>query len=113
MECFLGRQLLIEETVHHKDGNFDNNEISNLEIVVREAHSRKHAKKCVKVPVVCAWCGKGFLRNPAALDHSAKQKRAGPFCGKKCVGQYGARIKKGGKVKRKQARYPVKMRKYE
>jgi hypothetical protein len=45
MEQFLGRYLTKEEVVHHKDRNTSNNDISNLELMIRGAHSRHHNKQ--------------------------------------------------------------------
>lgn len=44
MEEFLGRYLTSEEHVHHIDENPHNNEISNLEIVSKAEHNRKHKR---------------------------------------------------------------------
>lgn len=41
-EIHLGRKLTPEEDVHHKDGNKQNNDISNLEVIAHGAHSTHH-----------------------------------------------------------------------
>lgn len=43
MECYLGRKLLPEEIVHHKDFTKDNNEVSNLQIMTQSEHMKLHA----------------------------------------------------------------------
>lgn len=48
MEQHLGRRLLPEEDVHHKDENKLNNDPSNLELLTRSEHSSYHAKKKVE-----------------------------------------------------------------
>ena len=42
MEQYLGRKLLGDEVVHHKDGNKENNDIDNLELMSLSEHSRQH-----------------------------------------------------------------------
>jgi DNA-binding NarL/FixJ family response regulator len=42
MEQYLGRELSRNEVVHHKDGQKDNNEIENLEVMDLSEHSRQH-----------------------------------------------------------------------
>lgn len=40
MECYLGRNLLKTEVVHHKDGNTLNNDITNLEVMSKIEHDK-------------------------------------------------------------------------
>lgn len=42
MELHLGRPLAPDEDVHHVDGNKQNNDLSNLEVVNHAEHSRVH-----------------------------------------------------------------------
>jgi hypothetical protein len=42
MEQRLGRRLLLDELVHHIDGDRLNNDDSNLELLTRSSHSRLH-----------------------------------------------------------------------
>ncbi len=42
MENVIGRKIRIDECVHHKDHNRQNNVIGNLELLLRSDHSRKH-----------------------------------------------------------------------
>ena len=44
MEAYLNRKLKRNETIHHKDMNKLNNDISNLEVLSRAEHSRLHSK---------------------------------------------------------------------
>lgn len=48
MEQYLGRKLLPEEHVHHRDENKENNESWNLELTDKSSHSSYHAKKRFK-----------------------------------------------------------------
>lgn len=48
MEQVLGRKLLPEEHVHHKDENKQNNNPSNLQIMSKSEHQSYHAKKRVE-----------------------------------------------------------------
>ncbi len=43
MEYKLGRFLTEDEVVHHKDGNPENNNLDNLEVMKRSEHSKYHS----------------------------------------------------------------------
>lgn len=43
MENYIGRELRIDEVVHHIDGNKQNNHISNLALMDKSAHARLHS----------------------------------------------------------------------
>lgn len=42
MEQFLGRKLLSNEVIHHKDGNGLNNALENLELMEQSEHQNEH-----------------------------------------------------------------------
>ena len=44
MEGKIGRRIFAYEVVHHKDGDKQNNEIDNLELMSRSKHTSYHAK---------------------------------------------------------------------
>jgi hypothetical protein len=60
MEAVLGRFLVPDEDVHHRDGNRVNNHPANLELVAHGEHTARHKRR---LPLVagCAWCGQPFL----------------------------------------------------
>lgn len=61
MEKHLGRDLLPNEDVHHKDGDVTNNNIDNLEIILHGEHQRQHVQKYFDKLAVCDVCGKEFV----------------------------------------------------
>ena len=90
VEKSLGRKLLREEVVHHKDGNKRNNRLNNLEVMSLSEHSRTHmysgGPELVKLQ--CIRCGVIFDRLARNERNNRKQGKRGPFCGKSCAGKY-------------------------
>ena len=94
MEVHLGRYLDIDETIDHIDGNFLNNDISNLRVVYRKQHAIEDAVRNKDVIVNCEYCGKEFTIKGSKL-HNRNRKdnhQSGYFCSKQCVGKYGQKI---------------------
>ena len=81
LEVKLKRRLTERETVDHIDGNFNNNEISNLQVLSRV----ENAAKSAVVKVVrgrCDTCGKTFTLSKNQRNKRADNKRK--FCSAEC-----------------------------
>lgn len=98
MEMKLGRYLEKDETVHHKDEDFTNNDYSNLEILRRDKHASIH-KKYISESFICPTCGNIFILEGIKLRKFYNNKRNkninGPFCNRICAGKYGKKIQMG------------------
>jgi len=88
LEGVLGRALLPEETVDHIDGDFTNDDPSNLQVMSLADNARKAILPAKMVDLVCKCCGSLFRRREAVeLYNRQVRKRDGPFCSHKCVGK--------------------------
>ena len=88
MENRLGRKLETWEHVHHKDGDGNNNCVSNLEVVTNSQHGKEHARERTEeasVELVCPTCGKTFVRLESYIKSKAKQGSK-LYCSRLCVG---------------------------
>ena len=82
MEQHIGRALLLNEIVHHKDGNKYNNKISNLEIRDKREHNiisgrtnRPTAKLTPKdIPLIRRMLQDGIKQAIIALAYGVNQK---------------------------------------
>lgn len=80
--------------VHHKDKNFLNNEISNLELVEHKNHCRRHTYEQFNLDykeqyVKCDWCDREFLwtidmQRQHRYSSKFKGKETKRFCSKSC-----------------------------
>lgn len=62
LEVHLGRKLNHNCEAHHKDENFANDSIDNLEELERGEHVKRHAKGQTMVSGVCLYCESPFVR---------------------------------------------------
>lgn len=95
MEQNLGRPLLPNEEIHHKDGNPLNNDLLNLEVRIHGEHQASHSIKYHDSTAVCGWCGKEFLWTAKKQRKFYGNRRYDstysktPFCSRQCSGHYG------------------------
>lgn len=97
LEQKLGRALLPHETCDHIDNDFTNNSIDNLQLLSRSDNSAKAMilKAAEQGYFVCPECNTSFYKNMRDVKgNQIKQKKAGPFCSKKCAGRYSQKLNK-------------------
>lgn len=95
VEIFLNRYLDKDETVDHIDGNFLNNDLSNLRVINRSDHSKQDVLKREDVECVCTWCKTPFTIKGNKLRQRNRRKSTG-FCSKSCTGKYGKHVQLTG-----------------
>lgn len=102
-ELELNRYLTKEEHVHHTDHDYENNDLSNLEVISAKEHFDLPAKQLTKydssLQVKCCECDKEFTltikqRKNRDREQQRKTKKDKTlknrfFCSKKCSGKYG------------------------
>jgi hypothetical protein len=97
LEVHLNRYLNDDETVDHIDRDFNNNDIYNLRIIDRRQHAIDDAKRVdYMIEATCVWCNT-YMGKINHLNRSKNRTKAGPFCSKECIGQYGSSVQNGGK----------------
>ena len=90
----LGRPLKPYEDVHHIDGNPQNNDLNNLEIINHTTHIKKHnPKKYYDKEMICDVCGKSFIwtsdkQSTYYIDKHRKKNRI-ISCSRSCSAKYG------------------------
>ncbi len=93
MELHLGRLLEEGEDVHHKDRNFSNNNLDNLELKNHKEHCKEHSTKYLEEKKdICILCGTIVIltrEKQRTLQANLNRGKIGPFCSRKCSGKYG------------------------
>lgn len=79
LELGLTKEQMKGLDVHHIDGNKDNNDINNLQLINKIKHVTTHAKEQVhkKIIKICEWCGEEY---ESSSNVAHKQR----FCSEKC-----------------------------
>lgn len=84
--------------VDHKDKNNTNDSLSNLQILTFDEHRDKSSKEMstgrTMIDLVCAECGKSFLRE-LRLVHSIHGSAKNNFCSRQCNGIFSRKIQLG------------------
>ena len=62
-----------------------------LQILNNKKHSSIDRKRIENAKCICAWCGKEFFIEGKKIKDRNRRK-SGPFCSKKCIGEYGAEL---------------------
>ena len=86
MELHLGRYLTDDETVDHKDRDFTNDSLSNLQILPRSDHAKLDVQRRKVLTAYCERCGKDFELSRNQTSERAK-KLSGPYCSRSCARQ--------------------------
>lgn len=94
MEQKLGRELDPNlETIDHLDTDFLNNADGNMSIKDRVSHVTEDTRRVEAFTLVCIWCNKTFkTKRPGDRIRANRIGCAGPFCSRRCQGQYGAEL---------------------
>lgn len=92
VEKYYNKELKEDETVDHIDGNFLNNDISNLRIIKRSEHAYNDVKRNKDITYKCDYCGKEFIIRGDKLNYIFRKDRENTahFCSKQCAGKYNA-----------------------
>lgn len=99
LEVKLNRLLSDNETADHKDEDLTNNDIDNLQVLTRVANivksfnlnPERHEKYSKHI---CPQCNSEFvILTRQVRANNIKQKKAGPFCSRRCSGLRNQKLK--------------------
>lgn len=95
MEIQLGRKLDPNlETIDHKNNDFTDNSFENLRIIPRNQHASEDALRVIIQPMKCVWCS-NLVPEKRLISRRRNltcKSMSGPFCSRKCGGEYGAEL---------------------
>lgn len=66
--------------IHHKNGNYRDNKIENLELMTRSDHTKHHYKPPPIVEIICKYCNKLFKLELRKYKSRIKSGQKNFFC---------------------------------
>jgi hypothetical protein len=85
MENKLGRYLLYNEDVHHKNEDKTDNSPDNLEVLTKADHARKHVMPLEPIKCICGMCDAEFYLKPREYRLRLRRNVSGKlYCSRKC-----------------------------
>jgi len=89
MENMLEKYLTYNEIVHHKDGNTQNNNLDNLEVLTRSEHTRLHCPPTPTTDCECFFCRKPMHLTSREWRLRTRRNKSGHiFCSISCGTKY-------------------------
>jgi hypothetical protein len=89
VENYLGRYLEYNETVHHKDGNKQHDDLDNLEVLTRSEHAKLHRVPAPTTDCDCLNCHKRMhLTSREWRLRTRRNNNSHIFCSISCGTKY-------------------------
>lgn len=89
VEKKLGRKLKLSEEIHHIDGDFRNNQLTNLSVLSCSTHAAGHSSRPEKwIKFECPTCNKIIQKDYHDIKHNWSKGKSGPFCSRECAGKF-------------------------
>lgn len=87
IELSIGRYLRKNETVDHRNNNFTDDSLDNLQIITRKKHAKLDAKRVKDIILICQVCNQAFtLTANKRANIKRTTVKSGPYCSKQCAG---------------------------
>ena len=87
VENKIGRGLLPNEEVHHKDNDKTNNNVENLEVLTKSEHAKIHSRKVDEIIIICECCKNEFRLKPHEYRLRKKRNKSNQvYCSSTCGG---------------------------
>jgi hypothetical protein len=92
IENKLGRKLLPNEHIDHKNDDYTDDDINNLQILTQKQNNQKEMsrphRKQKFYEFNCPQCGIFCKKELKYVKGNKKQNKAGPFCSRSCAGKF-------------------------
>lgn len=91
LEQHIGRELTDDETCDHKDDDFTNDDIDNLQILSRADNINKAKQSRAFFEFNCPMCGNLAFKPLNQVKHNHQLGKRGPYCSRSCAGKAGSK----------------------